>query len=228
MKRDPAVLAYQLRLLRRFRGLTQDNLASEAGLSTRTIEKLESGRHRPDEQTLRSIARAFSLSVSVFDEPKPHELESIMAQMDRYLRKAVFVTVRPVRTPNAFLGDFAVRDALETDIAGIADDAALEAAARLADWLSDLHGAWSDCSTTQRLNHAGTFVGMSHGIETRGYLVYLGHYRRQQAGDPPTPLISHVTRMTVLPKGDTPGTRHVYVRLDEHWDALPEERGKRF
>jgi len=52
------------------------------------------------------------LTVSVFDKPKPHELESMMAQMDRYLRKAVFVPVRPVRIPDAFLGDFFVRDGL--------------------------------------------------------------------------------------------------------------------
>jgi hypothetical protein len=30
-------------------GLTQENLADAAGLTTRTIEKAESGRHRPEE-----------------------------------------------------------------------------------------------------------------------------------------------------------------------------------
>jgi transcriptional regulator with XRE-family HTH domain len=49
--------------------LTQENLAEAAGLTTRTIEKVESARHRPDEQTPRSrllFWRGFLKKLHVF------------------------------------------------------------------------------------------------------------------------------------------------------------------
>ena len=47
VERDLQHIADTLRLLRKMRGLTQENLAEAANLATRTIEKIESGRHRP-------------------------------------------------------------------------------------------------------------------------------------------------------------------------------------
>jgi len=58
MDRDPAYIASQVKFVRKMFGLTQENLANAAGLTTCTIEKVESGRRRPEEQTLRSLARA--------------------------------------------------------------------------------------------------------------------------------------------------------------------------
>ena len=73
MERDPKYIADTLRSLRKMYGLTQENLAGAATLSTRTIEKAESGRHSPDEQTLRSIARALDLDVTIFEKPTPEQ-----------------------------------------------------------------------------------------------------------------------------------------------------------
>ena len=73
MERDPAYIAQQLKFLRKTFRFTQENLADAAGLTVRTIEKLESGRHRPEEQTLRSLARAFKLDVKYFEKPTPEE-----------------------------------------------------------------------------------------------------------------------------------------------------------
>src|SRR5271166_1171422 len=66
MERDPAYIAQHVKFLRKMHGFTQENLADAAGITTRTVEKIESGRHAPEEQTLRSIARAFSLDVKIF------------------------------------------------------------------------------------------------------------------------------------------------------------------
>lgn len=51
--RDLAYFATQLRELRRRLGLTQEDPSLMSGVSTRTIEKLESGRRSPAEQTPR-------------------------------------------------------------------------------------------------------------------------------------------------------------------------------
>lgn len=73
MERDPAYIAEQVKFIRKMHKLTQENLAEAAGLTTRTIEKIESGRHRPDEQTLRSIARAMQIDVHYFEKPTPEQ-----------------------------------------------------------------------------------------------------------------------------------------------------------
>ena len=61
-EKDPAFIAQQVKFIRKMFRLTQENLADAAGLTTRTIEKVESGHHCPEEQTLRSIARAVAPS----------------------------------------------------------------------------------------------------------------------------------------------------------------------
>jgi len=57
MERDAAYIASQCKYIRKMFALTQENLADAAGLTVRTIQKVESGRHTPDVQTLRSLAR---------------------------------------------------------------------------------------------------------------------------------------------------------------------------
>ena len=71
---DLEFISKTVRQLRAMFRLTQENLAHAANLSTRTIEKVESGRHKPDEQTLRSIARGFGgINMEVFRKRTPEE-----------------------------------------------------------------------------------------------------------------------------------------------------------
>ena len=98
MERDPAFISEQVKYIRKSYRLTQENLADAAGLTTRTIEKIESGRHRPDEQTLRSIARAVKLDVGFFEKPTPEQEERQKKQLERALRKIILVPTSPVRT----------------------------------------------------------------------------------------------------------------------------------
>ena len=103
MERDPQYIADHLRLLRKLYKLTQENLADMAHLSTRTIEKVESGRHRPEEQTLRSIARALGRDVQYFAKPTPEQEARQRAESERAIRKTVVVPIHPVRTAKDFL-----------------------------------------------------------------------------------------------------------------------------
>lgn len=95
MERDPAYIAQQLKYLRKTFRFTQENLAEAAGLTARTIEKLESGRPRPEEQTLRSLARAFKLDVKYFEKPTPEEEARQRAEIARAARKTVLVPTDP-------------------------------------------------------------------------------------------------------------------------------------
>jgi DNA-binding XRE family transcriptional regulator len=46
IEQDPMFVAAQVKLLRKVFALKQQNLADLSGLTTRTIEKIESGGHR--------------------------------------------------------------------------------------------------------------------------------------------------------------------------------------
>jgi transcriptional regulator with XRE-family HTH domain len=65
-KRDPTVAPFgaHLRRLRDDQGLTQEQLAERAGLSTDTIRKLERGSFSPSFTTLRGLARGLQLSLA--------------------------------------------------------------------------------------------------------------------------------------------------------------------
>src|ERR1700722_6734956 len=102
MERDPSFIARQVKFIRTMFRLTQENLADAAGLTTRTIEKVESGRHRPDEQALRSIARAVKIDVKYFEKPTAEQEAKQHADMERALRKIVLVPTNPVRTTAEF------------------------------------------------------------------------------------------------------------------------------
>ena len=91
MDRDPAYIARQVKFLRQWHKLTQENVADMANLTTRTIEKIESGRHRPDEQTLRSLARAFQIDISYFEKPTSDQEATQRSEIARAVRKTVVV-----------------------------------------------------------------------------------------------------------------------------------------
>jgi transcriptional regulator with XRE-family HTH domain len=62
---DPA-LARALRSLREDRGLTQERLAHDAGLSVAGYRKIESGRVNPTWTTIARISRALGVSHAEF------------------------------------------------------------------------------------------------------------------------------------------------------------------
>ena len=126
MERDPQYIAETLRLIRKMLGLTQENLADLANLSTRTIEKVESGRHCPQEQTLRSIARATGFDVRFFDKPTPEQKARQEAEIRRAACKQLIVPTSPIRTKMEFMATFDQRHAFSFDTNAVEDDDAPE------------------------------------------------------------------------------------------------------
>lgn len=215
MERDPAFIAGQVRLLLKVHGLTQDNLADMAGLTTRTIEKVVSGRHRPEEQTLRSIARAIQLDVAFFNKPTPEEEERQRITMERALRKAVLVPLKRITTPNEFLGEFDNRDAYRIDIAAVDNPEALSIAGALGDWLEDLSNVWVECYLSQRIEYAGEFVELCRQLQPLGFGCFMGSHR-QILRQTPRPLVFNVGVMTVMPLASP--TPFGLVELEGDWE----------
>ena len=224
MERDPQFIAEQVKFIRKTQRLTQENLADAAGVSTRTIEKVESGRHRPDEQTLRSIARAVQIEVSFFEKPTPEKEQRQKVEMERALRKIVVVPTNPVRSASDFLGAFDQREAFRIDTSAVTDDAALDTAAAMSDWITDLDDIWVECSMSQRLEYAREFVKLCQQIEDMGYVCYMGSHRQQLRQRDRSRMIWTVGLMTILPKDGQEGRRYAMVQLDGAWENMEEDR----
>lgn len=102
MERNAEYIAAQCKYLRKMLGLTQENLADAAGLTVRTIQKVESGRHVPDVQTLRSIARGIGFDVTVFAKPTPEQEKRQQEEIERALKKTALVPTSPIKKANDF------------------------------------------------------------------------------------------------------------------------------
>ena len=226
MERDPKYIAEMLRKLREILHFTQENLADAANLSTRTIEKAESGRHRPDEQTLLSIARALGVDVSVFSKPTAEQEAKQKAEVERAIRKMLLVTTHPVRTAGDFLGAFGQRDAFRIDTSVVADDGVLEIAATMGDWIRDLNDVWDECYMSQRLEYARSFVELCQSIQERGYLCHMGHHRQRLRTKGKPDLVLEVGLMSIQQIDGEEGERFALVQLDGAWETMDEDRIK--
>jgi transcriptional regulator with XRE-family HTH domain len=220
MERDPHYIAETLRRLRKTFRLTQENLAAAANLSTRTIEKAESGRHCPDEQTLRSIARALGLDERVFDKPSPDQTARERAELERAIRKIAVVPTQPVRTAADFLSAFGPWHGFRVDTSAIKNDEALETAAAMADWLGDLDDIWTECSMSERLQYARSFAELCQQIDALGYVCYMGHHRQRLREKGKSDLIFEVGLMSIQAKEGAEDERYALVRLDGAWENL--------
>jgi transcriptional regulator with XRE-family HTH domain len=224
MERDPLYIAQQIKFIRKLFGLTQENLADAAGITTRTIEKIESGRHRPEEQTLRSIARAVNTDMKVFEKPTPGQEARQKAETERALRKMVLVPTGPIHMASDFLSAFDQRHAFRIDTSAVTHDEALEIAAAMGDWIRDLNDVWEECCMSQRLEYARSFIDLCKRIEEHGYVCHIGSHRQrlQEKGQPD--LVFTVGVMSIQPKEGADGTRFALVQLEGRWESLEEDR----
>jgi transcriptional regulator with XRE-family HTH domain len=68
----------EIRRIRKERGLTQRGLAAASGVDQATISQVESGKHRPNLETLDKLAEALSVGVAeFFPKPQPSLFEAV-------------------------------------------------------------------------------------------------------------------------------------------------------
>lgn len=75
-----------IRKLREGRGLSQEQLAEAAGLSLRTIQRVEAG-HRVSYASLRALAATFDVNVDLLER----ELYAMNTSKDEYIEKPLWV-----------------------------------------------------------------------------------------------------------------------------------------
>jgi transcriptional regulator with XRE-family HTH domain len=224
VERDPAYIAQQVKSLRRWHKLTQENVADIAGLTTRTIEKVESGRHRPEEQTLRSLARAFRVEVRYFQKPTPEQEARQHAEIERAVRKIIVVPTVPVRTASEFLRAFQGQQGFRFDMPADQTDGLLRLTAEMIDWVTDVNDGWNDCSKSQQLEMARSFTELCVQLETLGYLCHIGQHRQALYRKKGPPLVVTLGIMSIRKKQDAEGRRYAMGTLEGEWETVKEDR----
>lgn len=226
MERDPAYIADQLKFMRKMFRWTQENLANAAGLTTRTIEKVESGRHRPDEQTLRSIARAFNIDgIEIFEKPTPEAQARQRAEIERASRKMVMVPSRVIRTAADFLAAFGPIEYFRTDTSLVEEDQVLDLVASMADQIRDFMDMWTEVYETDRLSYARSFAEQCNKLEKLGFHCHMGQHRQRLRDKGRHNLVFAAGFMSIRPKTDG-GLKYAMVQLDGRWETLEEDRPK--
>lgn len=223
MERDPQHIAKVVKGLRKMHHLTQENLADASNLSTRTIEKIESGKHTPDEQTLRSLARALGTDLAAFRKPSPQEEAHQQQQMEDALRKTVIAPTTPIHSASDFLNVFDQRHAARFEMSAVQDDEALEIAASMADLIKDLNDIWRDVYMSERLKYARSFAEMCQQIEQRGFTCHMGSHKQRLRDKGKPDLIFEVNVMAILPK-ENAEVRYAMIRLEGRWEVAEEDR----
>lgn len=224
IERDPEHIARVVKTLRRSLGLTQENLADAAGVSTRTIEKIETGCHRPDEQTLRSLARATGADIAVFAKPSDADMAALKNEVERLQHKALLVKTRPIRTLADFRREFGHGDALHIDSSAVEGDEAIDVCASLADYLRDLGDIWDEVYEADRVKMGREIIENCAHLEELGYSVFMGAYRERLRETRKSDLVFKVTLVSVQKREGEQSERYAYVVLQGRWETLEEDR----
>lgn len=165
------------------------------------------------------------MDVAFFEKPSPEKEAKQQADMERALRKNVLVATQPIRTASEFLAEFGQREAYRIDMSAISDDAPLETAAAMGDWIRDMGDIWEDCYMSHRLEYAREFANLCQQIEGMGYLCYMGNHKQQLRQKDRARMIINVGVMTILPKEGATGTRYALIQLEGAWESMEEDRG---
>ena len=224
MERNAEYIAKQCKYLRKMLGLTQENLADAAGLTVRTIQKVESGRHIPDVQTLRSIARGIGFDVAMFSKPTPEQEKQQHEEMLRSLRKIVLVPTSPIKRANDFYSRNREWHAIMINAGAVETDDALALTAVISEWMDDLDGIWGISAASQRLEYATSIAELCRELEGLGYITHFGGFRQQHMRD--KGMIWDVGLITFLPMADHDGDRYGLVTLDDPWEIPEQDRPK--
>ena len=219
---DLASFAERLKTLRRIYGLTQENVATTCGMTTRTVEKLESGRHNPSEQTLRSLCRGLSIERGYFIKPTPAEEARQQAAVLKAVRTTAVVQTASARTAQDILRNLGGTHAWNLDIESVAPEA-VEQAAALSDLITDWSEVWDEVSMSERASAASGVAAVCQELEAVGFLTHMGRYRARRRFTEGPPLVFTVGLLSIRRTADSENQSVALVPLTAGWERLEED-----
>jgi transcriptional regulator with XRE-family HTH domain len=210
---SPAILGFWTRCLRTTLNWSQEALAAAAGVDTRTIQRIESGKPSSI-NTRRSLARGLGYeNPNIFEDP-----QFAMSVMDiingaQGIRQKEFRKQHPDRVPVCVsrvtsgkgLGNLA--SAANATLFNCDDEISAEAkrqAACIFDFLRDLNDAYDELSFADRLSYDRELGIMLHDLEQLGVWVYSGLRNTKMVGEnwvDKTPMSVTIGYLAIVPEG---------------------------
>lgn len=218
---DAEFVANRSRTIRKNMNLTQENLAEMSGLSTRSIEKFESGRHKPQFQSLEMIAKAVGFDVTVFKKPTPEEEEEFRKSIEQASRKTVIAKTKPIKSASDFLHHYEKWDARRVHFGNLASDEAMQIASYIDDFLEDLSCVWDDCYSSQRFEYAQQILTWCNDLETLGYLCHIGTHKQRLRSEALENLEFLVGIVSFLSKEEANDEKYTVIELEGDWEVVP-------
>jgi transcriptional regulator with XRE-family HTH domain len=172
----PQEIGDAVAMFRKMAGMKQLTLALEAGVTERTVQRIENGEKVNDE-SLQKIAKAFRMEDTSFIGPrmvlsKEEAWEQAKKQLEavKLIDAHGFVTLKDAE---AVLGT----DGMVIDDHFVTD----EAAGELADFKDELRD-WNNLysvllSQHEKLNACRSLLGVARKLEERGYVIRYGVYK---------------------------------------------------
>jgi hypothetical protein len=99
---------------------------------------------------------------------------------------------------------------------------ALEIAAEIEDWVTDVNDGWTDLSAAERLECARDFAKICSRLSQAGYVCHMGRHWLQTRMLGGKRCILSGGFVAVLPAAAAHGTRYALVELEGDWE-IPEE-----
>lgn len=176
----PETVAILVKEFRKLRGWSQEVLAELAGVSSRSVQRVERGEPA-DVDSLRAIARAFQLDdIDAFLKPVtvPTE-EDVAEEQARIKRDYVRVPVQSIHLGRELLGLAACAEASMQHTFGTPPEEVAMAFAELIDYMRDVGDLGSEIGEVQRVEFGRDLDRYLEVIKTAGYNVAAGVRRTQ-------------------------------------------------
>jgi len=204
----PSELAVLIAMWRKDRGWTQETLAEIAGITVRTLQRVEKGQGGSAD-TRRALAQAFEWpDINVFSKPWPiPDMGKITREADRIERETVEVAIESLRTGRAVREFAELSNASGFHQLGPMSEEAEQFFAELQDYFRDYCNV-DDCySATQKLEVNRAFQRMVDDLVVTGFSLGGGSRRVRLVDSQPTdkePLRFTVVYIVVAPTDALP------------------------
>lgn len=168
----PKEIGYAVASFREVRSWKQSTLAAEAGVTERTVQRIENGEKASDE-TLRKVAQALGFPPRAFIGPRYIRTPEEAAAYAEKTMKETFghnmkVSVGQFTEPREIIDLLSAHGLTLDDRQAVGE--ALEAAARLKDLWEECNMAFDHLSHAERLDAAKQFLAALQAIQALGYI----------------------------------------------------------
>lgn len=170
----PEKIAALVKELRDIYKMKAETLAELSGLSLRTIERAESGRHTSSQQTLNLIAKAFQVDVAIFGAGYWENFQREAQLATRY--KAV-VPIKRVESTKSILECIKTYHAsnYSLEIAD-KDEEALKRALHFIEYMRDICELYEDIPAGNIYQCAKEIAEIGESLSDIGYQIKIGSY----------------------------------------------------